>query len=309
MRKATGPGRPSGSGFDQFEEYIPHSAPREANRPWIGEYSHLICGSDQVWNPSWWNETLLLEGVDGQKTRKSSYAASLGVSELNAWDSARLASALKDFRWISVREGSAKQVLDGLNLSQTVHVDLDPTLLLTQADWLGSLPAPGRDVVPSNPYALVYLVQDNSAIRQFCLDFCSQEGLAAVVVAYGASRGSDHMTREFVTVEDCSPDEWARLLNSASVVLTDSFHGTAFSVNFERPFWCFQKETLMNGNARDDRQAHLLSVVGLTDRLIDIRTCRASDVRGTSIDFGSARVALEQSRAESLRWLDMSVRQ
>ena len=99
------------------------------------------------------------------------------------------------------------------------------------------------------------------------------------------------------------PDEWVYLISNASIVLTDSFHGVAFSVNFNKNFWCYRKDETLNGSNKDDRQEAFLKRVGLADRLIDPSTVLGKDEITSEIDFGVANKVLMQERISSFECL------
>lgn len=259
--------------FRQFEESIPHSKLVTKNdyRMCLETYDVVLVGSDQVWNPAWWNDILLLNGVDGAKTVKASYAASMGCSSLSARDSKELERSLADYAFLSAREKSAANIIGmAINDEAAVEVVLDPTLLLSRDEWFEALPSVAESRIPDSPYAFVYMVDKRDRYTKKSICACADAGLIPVVVTYGLDKNyKEEFGSRALIIHDCSPAEWVHLIERSEVVITDSFHGIAFSCNFKKRFWCFRKIETLNGSNKDDRQEALLSRLGLSARIID----------------------------------------
>ena len=293
--------------FEDFESLIPHS-PLISNADYIEAlegYSILICGSDQVWNPAWWNDILLLRGVDGAKVRKTAYAASMGCTLLGDDDMLCFSSALSDYKCISVREKSALKLIElATGGSLSPELALDPTLLITRDQWFAQLPRNDTDRIPSDPYALIYMVDKQGKYTEKSIEACLGAGLVPVVVSYNLEK-IDSLTKKqsAVVLHDCNPSEWVNLLNLASIVVTDSFHGVAFSCNFNKRFWCFRKSETINGANRDDRQEGLLKRFGLEDRLVEPKTVFDQGTFMADISFERCNEELARERMLSYRFL------
>lgn len=294
--------------FRQFEAVIPHSELVSSREfPTVGSnYDVLIVGSDQVWNPAWWNNILLLRGVDGSTTKKVSYAASMGCSSLNPTDAAELKAALKDFSAISMREPSGIRLVEEVTGGASkAAVTLDPTLLLSRGEWLEAIPKQKSHRVPDKPFALLYLVDKFHRYTDASIRFCVSAGLQCVVVSYSMEMVSEIDGATYLY--DCTPQEWIHLINEASLVITDSFHGIAFAANFNKPFWCFRKTETLNGSNIDDRQEALLSRFGLAYRIVDADSILDLDSRCDAIDFELCNRQLEIERIESIEFLKNNI--
>lgn len=290
--------------FRQFEAAIPHSnlvAPKGL-QSFSRRYSVLVVGSDQVWNPAWWNDILLLRGVDGRSTRKISYAASMGCSSLSPSDAAIFKSSIEDFDAVSMREPSGARLVEEVtNGSVKAEVSLDPTLLLSKAEWLDAIPRIASYRIPSQPFALLYLVDKFRRYTDESIRSCLSAGLQCVVVSYSMEKRAP--IDGAIYLSDCTPQEWIHLVNEASVVVTDSFHGIAFSANFNKPFWCFRKTETLNGSHLDDRQEALLSRLGLASRIIDADEKLDIESLTCQPDFDVCNKQLERERRESIEYL------
>lgn len=294
--------------FRQFEQIIPHSdLVSKGEFPTIARnYDVLIVGSDQVWNPAWWNDILLLRDVDGSITKKVSYAASMGCSSLNPADASELKSALKDFSAISMREPSGAHLVEKVtNRACKATVTLDPTLLLSRNEWLEAIPKQDSYRVPNKPFAFLYLVDKFHRYTDASIRSCVSAGLQCVVVSYSMEMVSEIDGATYLS--DCTPQEWVHLINEASIVVTDSFHGIAFSANFNKPFWCFRKTETLNGSNLDDRQEALLSRLGLASRIVDTDSTLDLDSRHEEIAFEVCNQRLSEERRESIAFLENAI--
>lgn len=291
--------------FEDFESTIRHSSYIKTGRfaEKALDYDVVVCGSDQVWNPAWWNSIRLLEGFDGSDVKKVSYAASIGRTSLSNKDSQRLKRSLSDFKHVSVREQSAVDLVQSICGGEfTVTLTLDPTLLLDRSEWLSLLNVTEELRIPIEPYAFIYMVDKQNSYTRRAIQICEESGMKSVVVS-----GKDYIEfkSENVTVlNDCKPSEWVKLIDRAEVVLTDSFHGTAFSVNFNKPFWCFRRPH--SSIVSDDRQEGFLRRMGLEKRIIEpskINTLRAED----DIEFTKSNAKLQSDKKASLEYLAESI--
>lgn len=295
--------------FQQFEISIPHSdlIERRAFTTFSRRYDVLVVGSDQVWNPAWWNDVLLLRGVNGRTTKKVSYAASMGCSSLSPSDAAVLSSAIKDFTAVSMREPSGVRLVEEITDGSTkAVVSLDPTLLLTRSEWLKAIPKKASYRIPHKPFALLYLVDKFHRYTDGSIKSCLSAGLQCVVVSYSMEKGSE--VDGAIYLSDCMPQEWIHLVNEASVIITDSFHGIAFSANFNKPFWCYRKTETLNGSHLDDRQEALLTRLGLASRIVNADSVLNAEQLLDVPDFELCNQQLERERRASLRFLEGNLR-
>lgn len=195
----------------------------------------IVVGSDQVWRPKY-NRNLnemFLDFARNMSIKRIAYAASFGVDE---WEfsskQTKICSVLaKKFDAISVREESGVALCkDYLDVDATWV--LDPTLLLKKDDYLLLC----ADVPKIHDKILaVYMLDLNEAVKSFCEAEARNRGL---IVKYFTA-GSNAML---------SIPEWLAMFRDASYVITDSFHGTAFSIIFEKEFKCLSN--VSRGSAR-----------------------------------------------------------
>lgn len=183
-------------------------------------------GSDQVWNNYYtkkFDPSFFLAFAPEHSTCIS-IAASFGKETFGEEDMAFLRKELRRYRYLSVRENTGLELLHKLGYS---HADLmlDPTLLLLRKDWSSF----AKKSVESN-YVLVYQLHGESNTTRMAREYAKRQGLpllSIVTMPYQCKPGSQHII---------APDvhEWVGLFKGASCVFTDSFHGTVFSLLFEK---------------------------------------------------------------------------
>ncbi len=190
----------------------------------------VVVGSDQVWRPKYnhFLEDMFLAFTQNLNIKRISYAASFGVDE---WEytpkQTRICSALaKKFDAISVREESGVRLCKE-HLGVDATWVLDPTLLLKKEDYLNLC----QEVpVNDNRFMAVYVLNMNESVRE------SYEAIAK-------ERNLEIKLFEADAKASLTIPEWLAMFRDASYVVTDSFHGTVFSIIFEKEFKCIYNET------------------------------------------------------------------
>ncbi|SOD11539.1 Polysaccharide pyruvyl transferase [Fibrobacter sp. UWB16] len=207
------------------------------NESMLDESYAIIVGSDQVWRPkyNYRIEDMFLKFAEKKSIKRIAYAASFGVDE---WEytprQTKICAGLaKKFHAISVREESGVMLC-----KEKLGVDaawvLDPTLLLSKDDYL---PICEEIPVCADKYLAVYVLDENKEISATYEKEAASRGL--VVKKFHAD------SKSTLTVP-----EWLAMFRDASYVVTDSFHGTVFSIIFGKEFKCIYNKD--RGSARFD---------------------------------------------------------
>lgn len=256
------------------------------------DFDAYIFGSDQIWNPH------ITNGVDGvyfgnfpfPKGKKIyiSYAASLGMDTIGAEWKESFKENLKNFDFISVREDSMIRLLTPLT-RKPIQIVLDPTLLASKDIW-NKL----SDTVKRRNYILVYQVREDSNTLDFAQHIAIQ--LNADIVQLVAWVRRKNKNGEKVCA---SPEDFVSYIKHAKCIVTTSFHGTAFSIIFNRPFYC-----LKLGDGCDNRSKSLLDVLKLENRMVD----KYVRPKFSTIDYSISNKILEKMRNESNSFLDLSLK-
>lgn len=256
-------------------------------------YDVFMVGSDQVWNPRI-NSSLdpyFLTFAPAGKPRIS-YASSFGVPALPEHAKTVYKERLTAFQTLSVREEQGVRIVRDLVGHSPAHV-LDPTLLLNENDW-AQMAAP---VNPPMPYVLIYELMPCGALSHIAQSVASQIRGAQVVRIRG---GAGVRSRPgIVDIDDAGPSEFVGLFQGASAVVTNSFHGTAFAINFRKPVYPVIPSRMRNAS----RITSLLSLVGLAGRLIyEQSNMDVSQLNAIKYDDVMERLDLE--RGKSFKYLE-----
>lgn len=216
-----------------------------------------ISGSDQIWNTQNYN---LPDDVKGyylqyvpQGKIKLAYASSIGKDEFSDEEKVSVKEYLKDFKAISVREKSAVSMLEEIGVDNAVHV-LDPTLLLSKEEWLEFL---GKHKKEKEPFIFVYNLNRNVHVKNFALKLAKEKNLKIINFSDTLDFMSGADNRIHNTVYD-----FLYYLSSAEYIVTDSFHGTAFSVNLGKQFVSFAAPRF------NSRLLSILELFELQDRFL-----------------------------------------
>lgn len=257
----------------------------------------IIVGSDQVWRPDYspCQPNYFLDFLPkDSRIRRISYAASFGGDN---WDwspelTAQCAKLLQLFDAVSVREASGVRLCKEHFNVDAVNV-LDPTMLLDPEDYIAIIGKPKSGRGQLFNYVLDRSVEKQSIIDAISrktgkLSFSSMPELDdSVFNLYG-----DIDKAVYPPVED-----WLSAFVEAEMVVTDSFHGTVFSIIFNKPFWVIGNEG--RGMARFET---LLSTFGLEGRMIDSASAQSVNY-DAEIDWGVVNAKRKELQKESLKFL------
>lgn len=223
------------------------------------QYDVYCVGSDQVWSPHCYTNLspyFLAFAPPGR--RRFSYASSFGVVDVPEEAKPRYAEGLRGLDVIGVREATGADIVRRLTQRQATVV-ADPTLLLTAEQW--------RKVakyhkVPQRPYLLLYVLAESGYITRVARQVAQERGLGIVRICKCAAR-QDWGASGIDDILDAGPDDFVGLFDRAQVVLTNSFHGTAFSLIFGKDF----RACLRPQGAKNSRITDLLRRLELMERI------------------------------------------
>ena len=255
------------------------------------EYDVYITGSDQVWSPRHCNgdPSFLLHFAPDDK-KKISYAASIGTDTIPEELKPLFSGLLGRYQHIAIRENSGRELIKNLT-GQDAQVVLDPTLLLNKEEW-NCIATPQRLV--RKKYILCYYLNYSfnafPYVDELAKDIQRKTGYQLVRVA----RPPHHLTLNHTMYRiGASPEDFLALVRDAEMVLTTSFHGTAFAVNYGKPVFT----VVQNVNASDSRQVSLMHNLGLDDKILSISS------PFPAVDRFGYDMQQEQQKLEQLRQL------
>lgn len=255
--------------------------------PPIADY--YCTGSDQVWNAGWNEKIDTPFFLDFETNGKKcfSYAASFGKSKLEDWEKEGTKKLLSKYSYLSMREKSGVEIVNDLGFNNAINV-LDPTLLLNKEDW-GKL---ASNKYKNQKYIFVYNLNRNDKIDKYAEKLAKAKKLKIYYVSYAFhefyKRGKMKCN---VRVED-----FLALIKNAEYVITDSFHATAFSINFNTQFMIVFPEKYST------RVENILKITGLESRIV--RDYNDISLADEKIEFSLANLKLKEERGMANNYIE-----
>lgn len=245
-----------------------------------------VCGSDQIWNKSLTNgqfdEAYFLRFGAPNITRIA-FAPSMGETDIFE-NKAELLKLIDSFDLVLMRESSDSEKISKISGKVCKSVN-DPTLLLTRKDYLKFL----KPIKMKKPFIFVYTVLKSKKI-EILLNNLRIKGLDII------DGSVHHYIHGNNVIYDalCAPGEFLSYIDKAEIVVTNSFHGTVFSLIFHKNFI-----TVAN-NKRNSRMEDLLNYLGLQDRLIydDVENIYVENLK--PIDYEIVDQKLKESREHDI---------
>lgn len=216
----------------------------------LKNFDQYITGSDQVWNYKLtdWDKAYFLDFVN-ENSKKNSYAASFGMDEIPKHEIHEYQRLLSQFNHISVREEKGAGIIKNL-LNRDTNIDLDPTLLLNKEEWTGISKLPKE-----KNYILLFVMQKNDSIFKFAEKLAQKTHCKIIYIADSIKRRV-HGRYKYTL----SPTEWLGYFINAKYIVTNSFHGLAFSINLNKEFFIELQRIPATGNSRLENMLDLLNL-------------------------------------------------
>lgn len=252
----------------------------------LANYTDIVVGSDQVWNVNLTNNdyTYFLEDYN---RNKYAYAASFGEDDIPEDALKRIKEDVSRFAAVSVREQAAWQVLNKEKIESQVVID--PVLLLEEGEWKKTVT---NSQAHKEKYILVYCVEKSKRVFDYARRLSDRTGLKI----YYLNQNMFFKEKGFIYKRGVSPIEFLNYIQDAEYIVTNSFHGTAFSIIFEKKF---AVDTIWHGE-KNIRISNLLSMFELNDR--DMNSLNENI--GQEIDYTSVKVVLVEKRKLAQQFLD-----
>ena len=261
------------------------------------DVSLFLVGSDQTWSPNLTKNYStfylnFLRFVKDEK-KKNAYAPSFGTFQFTEKFKLSVLDALSSFSYLSCRESKGADWLEK-SLKRHVEAVLDPTFLLRPKDW-DKVSLPVSNILPER-YVLCYKLGEKKIISEFAERVGKKLGLPVYyILTRPGSLAHPHC------LSGIGPGQFISLIRGASCVCTDSFHGSAFCINYNIPFFSFTKREINDPLNDNERIKNLLQEFDLDkhyrqdgDMLIDLKSSfdHANEIlccrREKSLDYLSA---------------------
>lgn len=219
------------------------------------EYDRFICGSDQVWNYKItdFDKNYFLDFTE-DNSKKNSYAGSFGISSIPSERTQEYRTLLLGFNHISVRENQGKSIIKDL-INRDAELVLDPTLLLTNGEW----ETIAKDYKKKQNYILLYAFGVSPTMKMFVKKLSKQTGCVIVYISYSIIKRINATYEKSV-----GPADFLGLFKNARYVVTNSFHGTCFSIIYNKNFFL----DVRSESGVSSRLENILDVFDLRSRQI-----------------------------------------
>ena len=268
-------------------------------------FDYVVCGSDQVWNLKLGDiisnpDLYFLSFIE--RKRRVSYAASIGTDFVPPEHRDYFVSKIKGIPSISVRENSARDIIKELT-SRDVDVVIDPTLLLSQKQWSDLAQKP-KNFTDKKYLATYFLGDTDDKTNDYIRKIAEKHNLQIVPLLpdYTDLDGD-------ISTYTYSPSEFLYVLQNAEFVASDSFHGSVFSMIFEKPFRWFARKskTVKSEEKMSDRTNTLFSTLGIDSWCVADFNESVDGVM--TADYSQTPALLSKERAKAIRFLNNALSQ
>lgn len=271
------------------KEYVPKFQKQKVNE----KVDYFIIGSDQIWNPKF-RKNLSNDFLPFVKNENIiSYAASVGLEDLNEVETETFKVGLQNLSAISVREFSAKKLLSKYT-EKDITVSIDPTMLLSAEEWREiSNNANGR-VKNQKKFLITYFLGEMSKSEKEYIDgYAKKHGLKIINM-------SDMNSNLYAIT---GPLEFLWLFDNAQAVFADSYHAAVFSLIFQKYFEIFERhDSLPQMNTR---MHTLFQHFSLEDRMHNIDE---DSEYLPAVNYEKISEIIELKREEAFNWLDVNLK-
>ena len=208
-------------------------------------YDLYIAGSDQLWNPTqpYCLEPYFLTFVP-QGSKKISFATSIGITNLTNKEKQDFKKWLLQFDAISVREKQAQTLLESF-VNRDIEQVADPTFLLEESFWKSMIEIP----TITQPYILLFTLNHNQQLLDYSLHLSTESGIPLIYLCQTAKQ----LDNSFTTITNASIEEFLGYIAHAEMVITESFHGTVFSLILgTKNFYSYISKNSVRGSRLED---------------------------------------------------------
>lgn len=247
-------------------------------------YNKVFCGSDQAWLPGnvekhWYTLEFCNDSIF-----KGAYAPSFGVGNIEDKYKEQYKSFLSRMDAISVREISGQTIIREL-LGKEVPVVLDPTLLMTKTDWDKLKKESTIEKPFDGEYVFCYFLGKNKEHRDAVKKIAKDKNLKIVNLAHFSGYCEADVDFADKDLYKVSPQDFIYLIENAKYICTDSFHCTAFSIQYHKDFTVFHRFKSTDTGSTNTRLHSLLGQLGLKNCIaLDGEEVKISEINYESVD-------------------------
>lgn len=290
--------------FDSFDTYFSehlskvYGSYEELKRECPKMYDKVITCSDQLWSPSALGSGFYNLMFVPEQARKISWASSFGVSKIPWYQKGRTRKYLRRIEYISVRENRGAEIVKELT-GRDVPVLMDPVFVFNKDEWNELFPLEKSEW---ESYIFCYFLGQNPEHRAAAKALAEKTGLKIVTLRHLDEYVDEDEHFGDVAPYDVDPVRFLNLLRNATYICTDSFHGTAFSIIFEKQFLVFDRYNNQSSNSKNSRVESVCVNVGLTNRrYTDIE--HIFEMMEQQIDYVAVTKKVDQYRVNTIQYL------
>lgn len=265
------------------------------------QYDAFICGSDQIWSPICYDSKYFLDFVE-ETDKMIAYAPSIGSTKIeNAVIRNQMTLNIRRFKHLAVREQQGANLIKEIT-GQNAKVVLDPTLLMNASEWDSYVETDKSQKVVDDKYILCYFLGEAEKYMGYVRALSKRMNIPFYIIPVTTQQKQDDNVVPF----EVGPKEFVSLIRNAVYVCTDSFHGMAFSVNYNIPFSIFKRFSDNDPKNQNSRIFNLINLLSLQDRLTGYEK-KFAKLTTLSCDFTEANRHLEGLRKESIAYLQKAL--
>ncbi len=254
----------------------------------------IIVGSDQIWNFTQQRSTVYFLGwLNNHKIRKVSYSACCGSNHINEKYRSELISQLNQFNALSVRTTETKEFIWNL-LKREVPIVLDPTMLYDFKEFLKP---------NSEKYILAYILNDeiiggNDKAINLIKNKYNDMPVYSLIISDRIPRLCNWADKQLY---DLSPDQWVNMIYNCSFMITDSYHGTLFSMKYQKPFISYSSNKNKGKRLKDIKDTfHFKNIVSSVKEVDDV-------LKNNEEIVSMESKLLEEYKSRSLEFIDSNI--
>lgn len=266
------------------------------------KYDAIITGSDQLWSPAglptnFYNLMFVPDSV-----RKVSYASSFGTKYIPWYQKRRTRRYLNRIEFISMRENRGAEIVNELT-GRNVKTVLDPVFMLSKEEWDECIP---REKKYSEKYIFAYFLGATREYREVITNFAKENNLKIVTLRHLDQYVEFDETFGDYAPYDVSPADFLNLIRYAEYVCTDSFHGSVFSIIYEKKFITFNRYSDKSKHSKNSRIDSLCQNLNLECRRYDSNK-NFDDMLKSEINYKKVNDKLQILLNESNKYIDKAL--
>ena len=220
------------------------------------EYYKFICGSDQVWATTTLYPDPMMYLRFAPRNKRIAYAPSLGRDYVPSYNRKTIKNYIKDIDCVSIRDDVGKKLIRELT-GRDVPVVADPTLLLRPEEW-DALKA--NIQLPENYVLCYFLDKPSDEVKAAIYKYVRENNKTIVALGHFDC----DLPQDAVVHPAAGPGEFLTITRGADMVITDSYHGMLFAINYHKKFWSVERA--YSQYDQSSRQMTVLSRLGLDER-------------------------------------------